>query len=118
MFLTVDRYRQDLSLIAATLGIDREKLSDVLATLESLQLIHFSDKGYRVTQENTHLSADSPLYRPYRTLQRLKTLERMDKVPGEKAYSFTVQFSSNPKVRANILNRILKLIGEIEQEVA
>jgi hypothetical protein len=46
-----------------------------------MELIALRDGRYELTKENTHLPAESPLYQPYRFMQRLKTIERTQRLP-------------------------------------
>jgi hypothetical protein len=56
-------------------------------------------------------------YRPYRTMQRLKTLERCQKLTTQGAYNFTVVFSATEAVRAALLEEFFLLLGKAQQLV-
>jgi hypothetical protein len=82
-----------------------------------MQLIALRDGRYELTKENTHLPAESPLYQPYRFMQRLKTIERTQRLPRERSYNFSVVFSATEAVRREIHARFLALLGEVEAAV-
>lgn len=118
VFLTIPKYRKNVGHLKKILQISEDQLHGALRELETLNLINMTEQGYQILKSETHLSSDSPLYRPFRNLQRLKAIEKIDKLSEDKAYSFSVAFSANEKVKNEIQRRILKLISEVEKLVA
>lgn len=85
--------------------------------LERLNFIEFDGKKYSLTKQSTHLPTDSPLFQPYRAMQRLVALERIQKLPKERTYNFSVTFSANETVRMEIQKKFLTLLTDIEKLV-
>jgi len=117
IFLTLERFRKNIDLIAQALHIPKTKLDRILADLQSKKLISFNESGYKVLVRNIHLPTDSPFYRSFRTAKKLVAIEQLARLPEEKAYSFSVAISSTPEVRAKILRSILELIQNAENLV-
>lgn len=123
MFLTIERYAQKPSLIAEALRLEPENLAEMLRKLQSMGMIEMHNGVYAVVKNNLHLPKDSPLYRPYRSLWRLKTLERIDQISSDKAYNFSVTFASTARIKQKIqasflefLQATQKLVGSSRSE--
>jgi len=117
IFLAVDRFRKDLKLISHQLNLSEVTLTSILIKLEQMNLIKLEKEGYVLLKESSHLSVDSPLYHPYRFMQRLKTLERVQQLPKENTYNFSAIFSANEETRREIKQKFLLLLESIEQTV-
>jgi hypothetical protein len=110
IFLTIQKYCNDPSLIAKRIGISVNHLEKTLNTLERLGLILKKNGAVSVTQQDLHLSKTSGLYEPYRKLIRLKTLEKIQKGNDGKEYTFSVFFSADPKTREQIQERFFEFL--------
>lgn len=115
IFLTVEKFRKDLKLLARQLNLSAEYLTDILMKLEQMKLIKLSADGYVLLKDSTHLSVDSPFYFPFRCMQRVKSLDRIQKVPKEKSYNFSVVFSADEATRREIKTKFLSLLETIEK---
>ena len=80
-------------------------------------MVQLKESGYQILRMKSHLPASSPVYQSHRNQQRLLGLSKMNTLPLEKAYSFSVTFSSNPKTRNVIRKKILELVRSLEKEV-
>ncbi len=110
IFLAVERFRKDLKALALQLHFSDEYLSQILSKLEQMKLIKLTDGIYVLLKEDTHLPIDSPLYNPYRFMQRVKTLERIQRLSQEKTYNFSVVFSADEATRKKIKGKFLELL--------
>ena len=73
------------------------------------------DSGtYQVHHDHMHLPVDSPIYRAYRTMLRLKSLERCQRLPNDRAYSFSVVFTANETIRQDIRQAFLGFLATVE----
>ena len=117
VFLTIEEYRTSPRKIMQFLGIDETGFNTILSKLESMELIQLTKHGYISKSCKSHLQKNSPLYPHFRTLQRLKSIEQMNQLSNDQLYSFSVVFSSNPKVRQKIQKKVLELIAEVEKDV-
>lgn len=117
MYLTIERYARDASKLRVVLGYTDEELTRALAKLAGLGLIAIRDGRYVVMQPSVHLSPESPVFRPYRKLLRLRALDRADRAQGKSGYSFSVLFSADEATRQRVQARFLDFLKDIEQEV-
>lgn len=115
IFLAVERYRKNLRLLVRQLDLSEEYFSEILTKLEQMKLISLTDTGYVLLKDSTHLPVDSPLYGPYRFMQRLKSLERIQKLPKGRTYNFTAVFSADEQVRKSIQTKFLEMLEYIEK---
>ena len=92
-------------------------MANVLRKLQQLHLVEFRDGKYRVVKDNMHLSVESPIYQAYRTLLRLKSVERIEKLPSDQSYNFSAIFSTSREVKEIIHRDFLNFLGEIQLKV-
>jgi hypothetical protein len=78
-------------------------------------LIEATKQGYVVKQEWIHLPADSDLYRPYRALQRVKSLERIQQLATDRTYNFSVTFTADEETRIEIRRQFQVFLKRIEE---
>ena len=117
MFLAVPRFRDDLRLLRETLGLPDDRFASILASLEAMQLVELKGTKYRLCREHSHLPTHSEFYPAFRSLQRLKALERIGKLSSERSYNFSVVFAATEETRQSIKTKFLALLQDIEQEV-
>lgn len=51
---------------------------------------------------------------PHQSLMRMRSLARLQELPAEKRYSFSVTFSTSERIREQIQQKFLALLKEIE----
>jgi len=117
MFLTVKRFRDNVPQIASKLGITDDALNNILATLERQGMVALVDGSYEVKLDQTHLSADSALFGPYRAMQHMRAMERFQKLPLDRTYNFTVVFSATEAARLQIKTEFLEFLKKVENIV-
>lgn len=115
IFLTVDRFRKDPKLLGSQLNLSPEYLTDIFTKLEQMHMIKLSADGYTILKESTHLSLDSPFFFPYRCMQRVKSLDRIQKIAKDATYNFSVVFSADEPTRRDIKAKFLDLLKLIEK---
>lgn len=114
LFLTVDTYAKDISLIATRLGISAERLLELIRKLESKNFIEFRDGSYHVTRMNVHLPRESKYYAINRVLVRMKMLERAQALPPDDTYNLAVFFSADPAVYERIRQSFFAFLKDAE----
>ena len=114
MFLTVEKYRRNVSKLQKALRFDSEVLSHSLNLLERAGLITINEGRIDVLQDNSHLPKSSPLYNTYITQMRMRGLERMQTQLKENSYSFSVLFSASESARLKIQRLFLRFINEAQ----
>ncbi|MGK5084489.1 DUF4423 domain-containing protein [Bdellovibrionota bacterium FG-1] len=118
LFLTVPKYAEQAELIRKKLELPKRRFDEILKRLLRMGVISVEPEGYKVVREQMHLPSESPLLGPYRTLLRIKGLERMQKLSSDEAYTFSVVFSASPKEKKWIQTEFLALLKRIEKTVA
>ncbi|MBY0369513.1 DUF4423 domain-containing protein [bacterium] len=116
MFLSIGRYAQDQEQIRKKLGLSRTQFSKVLKVLLQLQIVSLKNGRYSVDKGQMHLPWDSSLIPSYRTLLRLKALDRVSKLE-RKAYSYSVVFTAAPKDRAAIQKEFVQFLKKFDARV-
>lgn len=117
MFLTVKRFAEDPKLIAPILQITMDRVLELVAKLERLEFIQLRGSSYQVLRNNLHLSSESHHFRLYRQLTRLKSMERLQNLSNDQAYSFSVSFSATTKVRKQLQDEFMKFLSKAEASV-
>jgi hypothetical protein len=118
MFLKVRKYQNDTHLIADKIGISYDYLTSILSKLESHGLIALEGDAYKVISGAvTHLTVDSPLFKAYRVGQRVRALDRIQKLENDRTYNFNVLITSNETVRKEIQTRFIKWLQEVQSIV-
>lgn len=123
MFLTIERFRKDLKLIADKTKLPADKVQYYVEQLQKMQIITYSEGKIKILQDNLHLPANSSLMKAYRSLTRLQALELINRLPAEDAYTFTVAFSTDKETKEKIHQKFLdflkdtqKLVGKSKEE--
>jgi uncharacterized protein (TIGR02147 family) len=116
--LSIPRYQKDLNLLAQDLKISRTRLLDIVNKLEQLQLITRDKHDVKLLVENMHLPKQSEVYRPWRNQLKLMTMQKINAMDDEKAYSFSVVFSANEDIKKEIQAKFFAYLKEIEALVS
>jgi len=114
LFLTINKYRQNIKLIQEKLGISATRMGEILSKLRSLAIIDYQDGKCKVLVDNIHLSKEASIYKPHCVLVRLKSLENIFKTVGDESYNFSVVFSSDLEVRNKIQSKFMNFVKDIE----
>jgi uncharacterized protein (TIGR02147 family) len=118
VFLRIARYAKSVSLIGEALALSPEKLRDVLEGLEKLGYVSLGKDGvYEVRNLHRHLPDDSPLCLPHQALFRVRSLERLQKVPASKRVAFSVTFAATDETFESIRGRFGAFVKECEEAV-
>lgn len=117
MYLTIDRYAREPQKLRDLLGMPEEAFAKALSRLGQLGLVVHRAGKYEVLTPTAHLSPESPVFKPYRTLLRLRAMERLGKAQAKDAYTFSVLFSADEATRQRVQARFLEFLKAIEQDV-
>lgn len=117
MFLTIPKYAANVSLIWKEMRISETTLHGILVKLQSLGIIELREGKYRIVKDNIHLPAESAVYRPYRSMMRIKALQRSEQLASEKTYNFSVVFSSSRLGRQKVHESFLEFLKKAQAEV-
>ncbi len=117
MFLTIPKYAKNIDAIQNCLKISKEQLESLIKALERMQIVSFTDRGYKVIRDNLHLSPNSELFATYRTLHRLHAMEQIPRCDKNETYNFSAIISSSEKARNFIQEGFLELLKGAEKMV-
>ena len=122
VMLTIEKYAKEPRTIGKAMGLSEAVVTEKIKTLERIKFIQSVSGGYKVINNDLHLSADSEIFNAYRKLLRIAALNRLDQIDPKKSYSLSVILSSTPEVRAeiqvqflNFLNKVKKLVSAGEE---
>ncbi|MEK7692160.1 MAG: DUF4423 domain-containing protein [Bdellovibrionota bacterium] len=118
LFMTVQKYARNPDIVRQRLGLTRDRFTQLVNQLIKMKILSVIDKGaYRVAKASLHLSADSAIYPPHRTLLRLRALDQIQRSTKDQAYSFAVVFSATPSARRKIQDLFFGFLKDVEKEV-
>lgn len=117
LFLTIPAYQADLKKIAEALSISVARVMEIILDLESRGLVKLAGEHYAAQEFNLHLEADSPIYRPYRLLQRVKGLEKIERAKADSSFVMTATFAASAETFGAIKMQILELIRKTQATV-
>lgn len=113
VFLTIDQYAKQPRNIAQTLNISIELLTSALNTLQQMNLIAFTAERCEVLVQAMHLNPESSAYNSFRTNQRINALQRIQWLPKDRSYNFSVTFSADAKTKKLIHKKFLEFLSEV-----
>lgn len=117
MYLTIPKYRLNIDSISQKLNITKPELLNILDLLQDLQYISYTGSKIEVLKENIHLSKDSELYQFYKTLVKVKTIEKIQNDSASMDYNFSVMFSSNEEAKKEIQEHFMSFLKKVEEIV-
>lgn len=118
LYLCIPKYAANPASLAKRMGISTTALDAKLAKLERLGFVERKGAAIRVLRNDLHLGDDSPLIGAYRSLMRLKAVERFartDASPKNAPYGFSALFSASEKTKIEIHRNFLAFLKESER---
>lgn len=117
MYLTIPKYQKDSALIATELKMSPKLLTEYLDKLLEMRVVEKQHSEFKIIKDNLHLSENSPIYKAYRSLMRIKSIQQMETLPPEKSYSFSALFSTEPAAKKTIHKAFLNFLKETQKIV-
>ncbi len=117
MYLTIPKYRLNIEAIGQKINISKNEMLNILDLLQDLKYISYKENKIEVLKENIHLSKDSELYQYYKTLIKVKTIEKIQNDSASKDYNFSVIFSSDEKAKQEIREHFMSFLKKVEEIV-
>ena len=116
MFLSIDRFANRHELIWQKLGLTKSHFSKILTRLLQLNIVVLKKGAIFVQKGHMHLPWDSPLIKPYKTLLRIKSLDRINSA-DKNAYSYSVIFTAGPKEREIVQKEFVAFLRRFDDIV-
>lgn len=117
MFLTISSYAAEIRRISGKLGLSMEVIQKTVDGLAQLGIVVWEEDKWVVKKDSIHLAANSKIFGAYRKLNSLKTQDQLERLPEEKKYSFSVIFSTSPKVRREIQDAFFSFLKTVQTRV-
>lgn len=117
MFLTIPHYAEAPSSIAKALGLSDEAMTKILRLLSQLGIISYKNHKIVVESDSLHLPKDAPLASSYRTMMRLKALERMQNESTNEQYGYSLFFSADEDARAAVQGLFFEFLKKAEKVI-
>ena len=103
--------------LATRFGISRSHASEVLTFLKESGFIEILSDSIRVIKRGRHLERGSALRKPHHALMRIKSIEQMQRLPPDSAYSFSATIATAPEIGLQIRAGFLKYLKKVEKLV-
>lgn len=117
LFLTIPKYATHPEKIAPVLGLDPSELERILWKLRNWGLAVQKKSGLEAKIPNQHLPEDSPAFKTFALLQRLKTVEKLSQPKKQNDYFFSVLFSARTDYQNKLRRQLLQLLNESRGQV-
>jgi DNA-binding MarR family transcriptional regulator/predicted transcriptional regulator len=121
IFLSSHEGSASVEMLAQKFSMQKSHVANVLQVLEDIGYIKRSSGNSKtkieVLVEGRHLPRESPLLKPHHALMRIKSIDQMQRLPKESAYSFSATISTMPEVRTQIQAEFLKFLKAAEKLV-
>jgi hypothetical protein len=117
MFLTIDSFRKQPKLIANSLSISSQQLSQILEHLDRMGLIKCLKNDIKVLKDNLHLPSQSQYAKPFRMLIRNLAMGKTQNITNEDGYFFSAVFSADQHFINSARNQFNNFIPKIEKQV-
>lgn len=115
--LTIPRFASSPDALLKFLDISKERLNQILMTLQDWNLIQFQGEKYHLEDPVQHLPKDSPLFRLHSTALRQRTIEKIRKLDDENSFIFSTVFSADAALQNRLRKKILALLKETQADV-
>ncbi len=117
MYLTIPKFQKNPESVASSLKITEKILNEYLDQLLEMRIIEKQGTEFKLIKDNLHLPENSPIYKAYRSLMRMKSIQQMETLAPEKSYSFSAIFSTDPVARKTIHKAFLAFLKETQKLV-
>lgn len=112
--LSLPLYDKQPDRMAQVLGISNEHLAKVLEVLIRIGYVERKGTHYVVVGRNRHLPKDNPLCGPHQALMRLKSIDQMQRLSSEQAYSFSATITGNEETWEQLRDAYLTFVKKAE----
>lgn len=116
-FLGVERFKNNLKLIAENLGLEREDLDKCIQELIQLGFLKSSSAGLEKVHPRIHLGSDSPVTKAQQQLLKMRGAQQLLRAPAERRYSFLVNFTADEPTREFIQREFIRYLQAVEERV-
>lgn len=114
--LTIPQFQKNVASLASTLQLSRERLNDAIHKLERMGLCERNGDEARSIDLSVHLPKDSPIAAAWQNQLRLMSMQRMQSLPREEFFSYSVVFSADRLMDNDIRQKFLAFLSAIQSD--
>lgn len=114
--LAIPSFQQNVATLATVLQLSRERLNDCIHKLERMGLCERNDETVTASDHSVHLPKDSPIASAWQNQLRLMSLQRMQSIPREDFFSYSVVFSADRMMDSEVRRKFLAFLCAIQSE--
>lgn len=118
IFLTIDRFNKQPSLIRERLGLSENKFNVYIDDLLNWKIVEFKNSSFKVLKNNLHLSKDSNLTSAFQNFARQSSMSRMNQLESQDYYSFSAIISCDEKTKDKIQKKFLEFLKQCQTDVS
>lgn len=115
MHLLVQKYRENLELIADNLHLPKERVLEYLESLHFMRIIQKKGKDIQVLKEFIHLPENSKLITAFRNLSKYKAIEKVSQLPADDFLSMHVFFVTDESGKNKIQKLFLEFLNDAKK---
>ena len=112
--LAIPRYQTNLESLAADLHLSQHVLNDCVHRLERMGLCERTNERVVAIAINVHLERDSPIASAWRNQLRQMSLHRMQSLPRDDYFSYSVVFSADQMMDSEVRQSFLVFLKAIQ----
>ena len=117
LYLGIDKKNSDLSSLAHKFGTNKAHMERIINTLLKLGFLKRKGPHWEVQSTTKHLPKESPLCLSHIISQRQLSLNQIQKLGLNEAYSFSAVIGSTESVRDQVKVEFLKFLRSLEKIV-
>lgn len=112
--LNLPAYSKHPEKLAGVLGISKTHLGEILEILVRIGYVQREGSHYKVVAWATHLPKRNPLCGPHLLLMRLKSVDQLQRLSGDQAYSHSVTISGTEETKELLSDAYLGFLKKAE----
>ncbi len=117
--LSIRRYRENPRLLCPLIGVDPDRLREMLKKLETVDLIELepgTTKILKVNKSMVHFQKTNPLMRVHQYLMKILLQDRVLNAAEEDKESFQATFTADTEVLGEIREEFQKFVARVQEK--
>lgn len=112
--LNLATYSSDTEKLRVALGLSRQHLQQIIATLVRIGYVKSENGRLKVIASDKHLPKEDPLCGPHQALMRLKSIDQLQRISADERYSVSATLTGSPETRTQLQEAFLKFLKDAE----
>lgn len=117
VYLNLAPYNKSPEKLGVALGISQSHIGEILKILVSIGYVRQNGGEYEVLAHDRHLPKRNPLSGPHLTLMRLKSIDQLQRLSTNQAYSHSVTFTGTLETKDLLSEAYLNFLKKAESIV-